>query len=288
MLEKIKALRRLFHLKFEVSYLLNEVSELREIVRVLQAESPRWQDLMAKTQTRNSFDIQWKLMPDGVHMLSDPVFQAEMIDLLESYSGLSSSWFPGKKILDAGCGNGRWSYALSVAGADVTAIDQSLHGLETTRQKCSIFNGFSCQQANLLEPLPFDSNTFDMVWSFGVLHHTGDTYKAFMNITPLVKSGGILFLMLYGEPQRPGEFEEINNYYKYRRETATMSFDKKIAYCNTKFPKNEAQAYFDAISPRINDLYRFDEIQKWLTWSGFSSIQRTFDNRNIFITAVKN
>ena len=93
--------------------------------------------------------------------------------------------------------------------------------------------------------------------------------------------------MLYGEPEQQGHFNEVNTYMKHRRNTSAMSFVEKKKYCEKLFPENEVQAWFDAISPRINDLYRFEEISQWLGMAGFSDIVRTIDNRNIFITGVK-
>jgi SAM-dependent methyltransferase len=280
-----KVLKRSHSLQERLQYLENECSELRQIVRFLQADSKAWQSYMV--QTRTSFDTQWELLPEGDFLLTDNSFKNSMINLLESYTKLPRSWFQNKNILDAGCGNGRWSYALSSIGANVTAIDQSAHGIKSVETLCKEFSNFKALQLNLLEPLPFKDGTFDMVWSFGVLHHTGNTFQAFQHVAPLVKSGGTIFLMLYGEPSKEKEYTEINDYVFHRRQISGMNFKEKIDYCKKQFEPNLVHGWFDAISPSVNDLYRFDEIRDWLLMAGYTNVQRTFENRNLFITATR-
>ena len=45
--------------------------------------------------------------------------------------------------------------------------------------------------------------------------------------------------------------------------------------------------YFDAISPPINDLHTFEELEGWLLDSGFHNIKRTVDARNIHVIAQR-
>lgn len=269
-------------LEERLTYVHNEISEGRQHLRILLGDSDRFHASM--NQTRSSFDTQWDILPEGAHLATDDAFVANASRLIETYTQLPAEWFKGKTVLDAGCGNGRWAYAFSRLGAHVTAVDQSDHGLQNVRRLCESYSGFRHRAVNLLEPLPFDDQ-FDLVWSYGVLHHTGDTKRAFDNILPAVKPDGAMFLMLYGEPTRPGEYAEINTYVQHRRATVTMSFAEKVAYLKKIYPDELVHGYFDAISPAINDLYRYDEILDWLHLAGFSKVTRTLDNRNLHIMA---
>jgi len=221
----------------------------------------------------------------GPNWLPIRIFLLTASGTIESYTHLPASWFRDKTILDAGCGNGRWAYIFSKMGARVTAIDQSEHGLNAVRQLCAEFPGFKAVAHNLLEPLPLGA--FDFVWSYGVLHHTGNTRTAFENIVPMVKPGGKLFLMIYGEPTRDGEFAEIAEYFKHRHATSYMSYADKVAYLKGIYREELVHGYFDAISPSINDLYRFDEIRSWLGEAGFVDVKRTIDSRNLHIMASR-
>ena len=130
--DKVHALEE--RLVEQLTYLQNEISEARQYLRFLLGESDRYHQWM--NQTRASFNTQWDMLPEGAHLVTDEAFVANSGKLIETYTQLPASWFKGKSILDAGCGNGRWAYALSRLGANVMAVDQSEHGLRNVRRLC--------------------------------------------------------------------------------------------------------------------------------------------------------
>src|SRR5438874_3503334 len=174
-------------------YALNEISELRQLVRMLLAESPGYQAFVA--QTAESFDAQWAQIPRGSMMLSDPAFADESVRRIVQLAGRPREWFAGKTALDAGCGNGRWSITLARLGAQVTAIDISPAGLAEVARLGADFPGFATLRSNILDPIPL-SRRFDLVWHFGVAHHTGDTRRALRNVCRMVKPGGMVLTMI--------------------------------------------------------------------------------------------
>lgn len=267
-----------------IQYLLDEVSDLRRDTRELLGQSGLNRNEMR--QTRESFAFQWAEITEGKHLLGDPEFEGEMVKLLETYSGYKSDWFKGKKVLDAGCGNGRWSYVMARLGAKVTAVDQSDSGVAAVSKHFEAFPDVHVQQANILDPLPFKPE-FDFVWSYGVTHHTGYTKLAVENVAAMVKPGGRLFLMIYGEPVCKPEFDEINNYVDLRRKTQFMTFKEKEEFLGKIYPKDLVHGYFDAVSPIVNDLHRFDEIENWLRQFGFVDIRPTLENRNHHLIAQR-
>ena len=265
-----------------VQYLLNEISDLKIAVRKLSASLMESQP--DRLQTKDSFSYQWEEIREGAALLGDAAWESQMVEQLCTYSGYSEDWFKGKKVLDAGCGNGRWSYVLSELGADVMAIDQSSNGINSVKTLLANHPTFNAQQADILSPLPFSSE-FDLVWCYGVTHHTGYTELACKNVAATVKPGGRLFLMIYGEPTKLHEFAEINTYVEHRRATGSMTFDEKRAYLSERYPEELVHGYFDAVSPEINDLHRWDEVEGWLIELGFTRIRRTSDNRNLHLVA---
>jgi hypothetical protein len=94
-------------------------------------------------------------------------------------------------------------------------------------------------------------------------------------------------MMIYGEPRidRVAEFVEVNAYTDSRRATRGMEFMERVSWLRQRYDKEVVNAWFDAISPAINDLHRFDEVQDWLRQLGFADVTRTVDNRNLFVMA---
>ena len=105
--------------------------------------------------------------------------------------------FPGKQVLDVGCGPGWVTVQYAAGGADVTSVDLTDRAVGLTRQqldqRCL---SAKVRQANA-EELPFDEESFDLVVSSGVLHHTPDTDKAFRECFRVLKRGGTAKITLY-------------------------------------------------------------------------------------------
>jgi len=105
--------------------------------------------------------------------------------------------FPGAKLLEIGCGMGDDSAQWAKRGLQVTALDLTEPAIECTKQrfdKCGL-NGKFVQGNG--ENLDFPDNTFDIVFSFGVLHHSPNTYKTIQEVHRVLKPGGLAIVMLY-------------------------------------------------------------------------------------------
>lgn len=240
-----------------------------------------------REQTMGSFDYQWSNLTEGVHLPSDPTFLPQVKQQLCSITDLPETWFPGKKVADVGCGLGRFSYGLLSLGAQVTAMDQSANGLQRVQELCKPFaDRLETKQINVLKEV-IPGGPYDMVYSFGVLHHTGNTYQAILNVVPKVKPGGRLFLMLYGYPVRGADFTEQNNYDRLRRQLRNTPFKEKVDYLKSKFDPQLVHGWFDAVSPRINDILTFEEVEDFLLQLGFHNVKRTNDNANLHLVADK-
>ena len=280
--------RVVLHEEYAVlQYAVDEIANLHALIRYLLPESPGYQAHIA--QTRASFDYQWKNVFGADLPAATDDFKADAASLIETYTGFPIDWFRGKDVLDAGCGNGRWSWALGTAGATVTAVDQSEAGVAAATGTCTGFPGFRALRHDLLKPLDL-AQEFDLVWSFGVLHHTGDTRTALTNVAACVKPGGYLYLMLYGEPRwlHPGEFRSINRYNEMRQTLAPMGFDERAEFLRSKLGDWDGRNWFDAASPSINDLHRRSEIAEWLHQLGFTDLRFTCpETRNIHVVAKR-
>ncbi|HET9907814.1 MAG TPA: class I SAM-dependent methyltransferase [Anaerolineales bacterium] len=97
----------------------------------------------------------------------------------------------GKHLLEIGCGMGYDSLEFLKRGVRVTATDLTPNAVELTRKHFEIekVKAEETRTANALE-LPFENDTFDAVWSNGVLHATGDTRRAIQEARRVLKPGG--------------------------------------------------------------------------------------------------
>lgn len=152
-------------------------------------------------QVRRSFDLEHANHLDSRHTHFGPHLVEKWLEDVR----LPREYFKGKVVLDAGCGSGRWTYALASLGATVVAVDFTDSGVEITRAATEALGGVSVLQADILR-LPFRPESFDFIVSWGVLHHTPDTQAAFARLAPLVKKGGELFVMVYERRNPPKNF----------------------------------------------------------------------------------
>lgn len=108
----------------------------------------------------------------------------------------------GKTFVDIGCGSGLFSLAAFLLGAkEVVSVDiddSSIVCVQKLRGKFENPVHWKVIQGSALDKDFMQSiGQFDVVYSWGVLHHTGDMYRAFDNVSLLVKKSGLFYLAIY-------------------------------------------------------------------------------------------
>ena len=107
--------------------------------------------------------------------------------------------FAGKLVLDLGCGAGIDSAEFARNGASVISTDFARTATQSTQSLLKEANlPARVVQADVTS-LPFENDTFDCVYSFGVLHHIPDVDKAVSEINRVLKPGGQIMAMLYNK-----------------------------------------------------------------------------------------
>jgi SAM-dependent methyltransferase len=145
--------------------------------------------------TRESFGFEWERHP--------PPRPDECREFFRRSTGLSADLLRGRRVLDAGCGMGRYLEIAAELGADVVGLDLS-RAVERAARETRTPERVQLVQGDLLAP-PFAPGSFDVVFSIGALHHTVDTHDAFRALLPLVRPGGRIAVWVYkvAEPEAP-------------------------------------------------------------------------------------
>jgi 2-polyprenyl-6-hydroxyphenyl methylase/3-demethylubiquinone-9 3-methyltransferase len=117
---------------------------------------------------------------------------------------LGMATLEGKTFLDAGSGSGLFSLAARRLGATVRSFDYDAQSVACTaelRRRYFPQDGrWTVEQGSVLDQdFLARLGTFDIVYSWGVLHHTGAMWEALANVVPLVVNNGQLFISIYND-----------------------------------------------------------------------------------------
>lgn len=143
-----------------------------------------------------SFGLQWTTF--------DVAHDEEDRQTFSAKTGVALELLRGQRILDAGCGGGRYAKVCAEAGAMVTAADHS-RAVEKARDLCRELNSVQCVQADL-KHLPLQRGHYDFVFSIGVMHHDVNTRQVFEAVAAMVRPGGRYSVWLYRRNQWWQEF----------------------------------------------------------------------------------
>ena len=115
----------------------------------------------------------------------------------------------GKRFLDIGSGSGLFGLAARRLGARVTSFDYDPDSVECTQELRRRYQpgdrneDWRIEQGSALDKSYLTRlGQFDVVYSWGVLHHTGNMWQALENVTTNVAPGGLLFISIYNEEGR--------------------------------------------------------------------------------------
>ena len=151
---------------------------------------------------------QWGANPCGAHAAGNlEAGTREYFDAIEDYRYNSDApWlkdavgfdhFQNKRLLEVGFGTGTDLLQFARAGAVVTGVDITPRSIEIARRRFDVYG----QRGEFLigdgENLSFPDESFDVVYSFGVLHHTPDTQRAIREVHRVLRPGGKAIVMLY-------------------------------------------------------------------------------------------
>lgn len=106
--------------------------------------------------------------------------------------------YHGKKILEVGVGAGTDHLQWARAGGDCYGVDLTDAAIETTRARLQAYGFDSKLQRVDAEQLPFPDDEFDVVYSWGVIHHTAHPERIIQEAHRVLKPRGVFIGMMYG------------------------------------------------------------------------------------------
>jgi len=197
-----------------------------------------------------------------------------------------------KLVLDAGIGAGRFTDVMARWGANVVGIDLSF-AVEAAHQNFRARDNVLVAQADIAH-LPFKPETFDVVVSIGVLHHTPDTRQYFDALVPYVKHGGTIAIWVY-----PAEGDFLTRkqwipftsripdrmFYEWCRWFVPMALrhpnNVLIRFISRVFPfsrqglgvENDILDTFDGYSPRFHGIHTPAEVERWFRDVGLVDVR---------------
>lgn len=246
---------------------------------------------VSSDQYVRSFSFEWN-MHDRTQLdmyRSDRPSEREFV----AKTGFTREYLEGKLVLDAGVGAGRYADVASRWGADVVGVDLS-YAVEAAQRNLGERPNVWIAQADI-GALPFRAESFDVIFSIGVLHHTPDTRAYFGRLVPLLKPGGAIAIWVY-----PSTSE-----YLVRR--AWVPFVNKLppemfyAWCQWFVPwaqrrmgepfiaalrrvfpfpthglgiEYDVLDTFDGYSPAFHGVHSPEEVERWFHDAGLIDIRR--------------
>ncbi len=223
----------------------------------------------------------------------------------EDVTKIDTSFLQGKRVLEVGCGMGKYVRTVADHGGIAVGLDLSA-SLERARREQGERVNLHLVRGNILEH-PFKEQTFDFVYSVGVLHHTPDCGQAFRNSASLVRNGGHLAVWLYPSERKLTHYARLVHFVQdelMRPITSRLPHPVLYRLCQIlgqwTFKRDEAaragrtqlaQAYallavgahsdpeiaaflnFDWYSPEYRSYHSEDELLRWYHEAQFTDVR---------------
>ena len=148
----------------------------------------------------------WQEHPCGTKFADAPPGSRKFYELIEEHRYNKEWHIPiaadfastnNLRVLEVGCGLGTDGAQFAQAGADYTGIDLTDAAIDLARKRFELFELPGKFQTDDAERLSFPNDSFDLVYSHGVLHHTPDIEAAIREIHRVLRPGGRAKVMLY-------------------------------------------------------------------------------------------
>ena len=244
-----------------------------------------------------SFGFQWHRY-QKTQLDHDEVRESEQNFLMKT--ALRPEDLNGKLVLDVGCGMGRFAEVATRWGARVVGIDLSAAAEVAAKNLAA--RDFVAFKADVFA-LPFAPESFDIIYSVGVLHHTPDCEAAVKTLAKFLKPGGLLVVWLYSGYNKWYRFSDFWRRYTHKMKPENLHRVLKVAvpffhnvqeflkhvplvgrpaagFVQLVFPVNrqkdpEARMLdtFDWYSPKYQSKHTYEQVFKWYGAMGMEDMR---------------
>lgn len=238
---------------------------------------------MAEDTVRFAFGENWLSYADTL----DPGKIDEAVASLRAF--FPSDRIRGARFLDIGCGSGLFSLAAVKLGArEVVAVDydpDSVAAATSVLERHAPTGAWRCMRDDVLAMTPERLGDFDIVYSWGVLHHTGEMYRAIDSASKFVKPGGSFLIALYGKTRFCGFWEwEKRCYARFKPwfPILAKSLYKPMVLLRLLLGGQNPKRYIETYRTRRGMNWHHD-VEDWLGGYPYESI--TPEDATRFVTA---
>lgn len=176
-------------------------------------------------------------------------------------TAISNLMKPGDNILEFGCGTGQLGNYLAATGhAKIFAADLTMNSIKLGNnfKKMNNIHGINFFECDIFKPC-FKDETFDIIICSGVLHHTIDPYKGYLNLLKMLKPNGYIIIGLYNSISRLKN-SGIKYLSKLIGESAFLLFDDIYKIKDSSARKSWVKdQYYHPLEKR----YTFKNLHKW-------------------------
>jgi 2-polyprenyl-3-methyl-5-hydroxy-6-metoxy-1,4-benzoquinol methylase len=229
------------------------------VKNILQSKSKEESD------TINSFNYQWTHLSDSKYLLTDESWRENVDKYILDELSITKEDIGNKTVIDVGCGGGRWSYGFAKLGCKVTSVDISEGPCKLTQKNVPQTEVIMSDLFKLQDVL--GDRKFDIVWCWGVIHHTDNPRMALETLTNLMHKNSIIHLYVYSfnRGKKVKELRKFLRFFSLKNREQIIRFLSRIGILH-----GSVHELYDALSTQINHEINELTLKQWFAENDLS------------------
>lgn len=225
-------------------------------------------------------------MKDSQYILNDERWKNNVEEYILDELSMTREELRNKTVIDVGCGGGRWTYGFAKLDCTVTAVDISEGPIKITKEFVPTAEVIISDIFDLPEIL--GGRTFDIIWCWGVIHHTENPKHAFETLLKLMHLQSILHVYVYSFNRgiRVKMVRKILGLFSLSNREKLIKILIRIGVLH-----GSVHELFDTLSTQINFEIAEEELRKWFSQNNLTYRKYTpkwaNKSRDLFVTGSR-